>query len=232
MQAQPQLLNSGIIDLLEADPRPSFIVATAPPPATVVYTNPALGAHPVLPDVITAPREANQDLWEWITSPPPTIPLNGGSPALTFSYQNIFWTRATIQQQMVVVGANAQPPSSEPPRKVRLNLAHHPAPVPATPAVCPPRRIVPLDETVDVVTTPVPCLSSQTNLAGLAPDRPASDYRPNSTPAVLTVNPDEEVSGAISSPDVAQSLKRSATDPGWILPDIIPGMWDHKLHPF
>ncbi|KAM7209660.1 putative histidine kinase [Naviculisporaceae sp. PSN 640] len=223
MQAQAELLSSGIIDLLEADPRPSFIVATTPLPATIVYTNPALGAHPVLPDVITAPRENNQDLWEWITSPPPAAPLSGGSPGLlTFCYQNIFWTRSIIQQQMVVVGANAQPPSSEPPRKIRHNVAHHPA-VPATPVICPPRRIVPVDETVDVVTTPVPRLSSQTNLASLAPpDRPASDYRANSTPAVLAAKPDEEPSVAIASPDVAQSLKRSVTDPGWILPDIMP----------
>ncbi|KAM7191008.1 putative histidine kinase [Rhypophila sp. PSN 637] len=219
MEAQAELLNSGIIDLLEADPRPSFIVATTPLPATIVYTNPALGAHPVLPDVITAPRETNQDLWEWITSPPPAAPQSGSTPALSFSYQNIFWTRSIVQHQMVIVGANAQPPSAEPPRKVRLNVA----PQPATPTVCPPPRIIPINEPVAVVTTPIPRLSSKTNLDSLqAPDRPAADFRANSTPAVLAVKTDDDVSGSITGPDVAQSLKRSVTDPGWILPDIMP----------
>ena len=222
-QAQAELLSSGIIDLLEADQRPSFIVATTPLPATIVYTNPALGAHPVLLNVITAPRETNRDLWEWIASPPPAVTENGSPTALSFPYQDIFWTRSIVQQQMVVVGANVQLPSSEPPRKVRLNVAAHPT----TTTGSPPRRVIPVDETTSVVTTPVPRLASHTNLASLCPDRPTPDHRAKSTPAVLAAGTDEteedEIASVVTGPDVAQSLKRSVTDPGWILPDIMPG---------
>ncbi|KAK3330520.1 putative histidine kinase group protein [Apodospora peruviana] len=219
---QPELLNSGIIDLLEADPRPSFIVATTPLPATIVYTNPALGTHPVLFDVITAPRERNRDLWEWITSSPPAAPDNGvgnaNTTSLSFLYLDTVWTRSVIQQQMVVVGANAQAPSSEPPRKVRLNEVSRNT---TTASACPPPRIIPIPETVGVVTTALPRLSSQTNLAGLAPDYLASDSRSKSTSAVPVVKDKEETSGPVPGPDVAV-LKRSITDPGWILPDIMP----------
>ncbi|KAK0628572.1 hypothetical protein B0T17DRAFT_588653 [Bombardia bombarda] len=106
----PSILDSGIVDLLEADPRPSFIVTLSPHPS-IVYTNPALGCHAALLNVLTARPEDTGDLWKWITHVSPD--LTGPS---SFHFLNILWTRAIVEE-MVVVGANEQKPESEPPRK-------------------------------------------------------------------------------------------------------------------
>ncbi|KAK4031644.1 hypothetical protein C8A01DRAFT_41913, partial [Parachaetomium inaequale] len=137
----PSILDTSIIDLLEADPRPSVIVALTPHPPTVVYTNPAFAAYPTLLDLITAKGEDCGPLWEWITGTSalsgPQAPLNGGRAAsASFSYSNVYWTRSVVHEQMVVVGANEQIPLSQSPRRVRLDLTDS-----QPSGVSPPRRI-------------------------------------------------------------------------------------------
>ncbi|KAK3996900.1 hypothetical protein QBC44DRAFT_231094 [Cladorrhinum sp. PSN332] len=111
---QSSLLNTGILDLLEADPRPSFIVAHALPahPPAVVYANPALNNYPALLDLTTR-QEDHKVLWKWVTSPrlpPPEqaspVSAKGG---VSFSYLNVLWTRSIVTDEMVVVGANELP---------------------------------------------------------------------------------------------------------------------------
>jgi PAS domain S-box-containing protein len=207
---QPSILDTSIIDLLEADVRPTLIVALTPHPPTVVYTNPAFAVYPTLVDLITNKSQDSGLLWEWITgastpSDTEAQPNGGRTARSSFLYSNIYWTRAVVHEQMVVVGANDQIPSPEVPRKVRLDVAD-PQPNNASP----PRRIMPVEA----------------DTAADSPEDPASsicvpdaELRAKSTPAALPINPKERPP---SRAEAVQSLGRSISDPGWILPDITP----------
>lgn len=144
----PQLGGVGIVDLLEADPRPTFIVDLAsaaqrprphqhpyphPPPSpqrssSIAYYNPALSACEDLVDLLDAPRAQHAALWEWITAsflPASTTKARSSSssesPASSFYYANAQWSKCLVQQRWLVVGANEQPSSAERPNKVRLD---------------------------------------------------------------------------------------------------------------
>ncbi|KAJ4298680.1 hypothetical protein N0V88_003711 [Collariella sp. IMI 366227] len=212
----PSILEASIIDLLEADPRPSFIVALDPLSPTVVYTNPAFAAYPALLELITAHGEECGPLWKWITgAPAPCGALSaphGGRPA--FSYSNVFWTRSVVHEQMVVVGANEQIPLSEPPRKVRLDIvASQPG------GIAPPRRIMPTTEPDAAAVTAEKEKEKATENPAISLFLPELEQRTKSTPVVLPVNPKERPP---SRAEAVQSLGRSKSDPGWILPDTMP----------
>ncbi|KAL2142532.1 hypothetical protein VTI28DRAFT_1089 [Corynascus sepedonium] len=190
----PSILDTSIIDLLEADPRPSLIVALTPHPPTVVYTNPAFAAYPALLNLITAEGEDCEPLWEWITGGTcgsaqtgSDAPPNGGrATSASFSYSNTYWTRSVVHEQMVVVGANEQIPPSQPRELL-------------------PRRIVPVEHDVEtsVPSLPVPDIES----------------RSKSTPAALPINPQERPP---SRAEAVQSVGRTISEPTWILPDTTP----------
>ncbi|GAB1311705.1 Peroxide stress-activated histidine kinase mak1 [Madurella fahalii] len=214
----PSIVDTSIIDLLEADPRPSFIVALAPHPPTVVYTNQAFAGYPALLDLITAKGDDSATLWEWITgiasAASPEAPATGGRTACSsFSYSNVYWTRSVVHEQMVVVGANEQSPSSELPRKVRLDVAE-----PRSSSVSPPRRIIPIDSDMTSVAA---------ELSSPAPPSPVSDRRIKSFPATLPINLRERPPSRADAVQSLESIGRSVSDPGWILPDIKP-----ELRPF
>ncbi|KAK4199619.1 hypothetical protein QBC40DRAFT_281713, partial [Triangularia verruculosa] len=214
-------LETSIIDLLEADPRPSFIVALIPDPPTVVYTNPALGDHPPLLELVTAAKEDNAPLWEWIS---------GGSTATTagpsLSYSDTYWTRSIVNEEMVVVGANEQVKSSTPaPPTIRVDsTASGPGPGPGPhesilPAL---RRTRPVEFAATDTIFEIPAGENSPS-APASPTRPvqALDDRTKSSSAVLqTVTKDRLALRAETVQSL--SLGRSASDPGWILPDIDP----------
>ena len=236
----PSFLTSGIIDLLEADQRPSFIVALTPHPPTIVYTNPALDADARLQDAITTRKSNNVQLWEWLTDLSGACPGGTGQAAANFSFMNIYWTRTIVRPDMVVVGANDQPPSSEPPRKIRVDEAPHVETI-----VPPPVRVIPVKDdapestqtTAPRATAPpmasintiaaTPAVPSLTSSLSLAPPDYISLSRTRSGPATLPLGSAEY---PLASPEMIQSLKRSTTDPGWILPDILPGTWLYPLY--
>ncbi|SPQ19488.1 51c20eb7-778a-4016-b170-7e771b4dabe8 [Thermothielavioides terrestris] len=214
----PSILDTSIIDLLEADPRPSLIVALAPHSPTVVYTNPAFARYPALLDLIASHGDDCRPLWEWITAssgpPGPEATERGGRSACSFSYSDIYWTKSVVHEQMVVIGANEQiplsQPPSQPPYKVRLGAAD---PQPSNGST--PRRIMPVE--VDLAAAPVENQALSLPLSD--PDRrvrfgPA--LAPGSSP---TSNPKERPP---SRAGAVQSLGRSISDPGWILPDTTP----------
>lgn len=218
----PSFLTSGIIDLLEVDQRPSFIVALTPHPPTIVYTNPALDADARLQDAITTRKPNNVQLWEWLTD------LPGAQAAANFFFMNIYWTRTIVRPDMVVVGANDQPPSSEPPRNIRVDEAS-----PVGSIVPPPVRLIPVEDdapesiqttaaTTASTTTiaATPAVPSSTSSLSLAPPDYMLLSRTRSGPPTLPLG---SVEYPLASPEMIQSLKRSTTDPGWILPDILPG---------
>ncbi|CAP67829.1 uncharacterized protein PODANS_1_17090 [Podospora anserina S mat+] len=216
-------LETSIIDLLEADPRPSFIVALIPHPPTVVYTNPAFGEHPCLLELVTAAKEDNAPLWEWIS---------GGSTATTagpsLSYSDTYWTRAVVNEEMVVVGANeqAKPPSKPVPPTIRVESTT-PGPGPdksiAEPTL---RRTRPPVEFAETDTV-IEIASERPPSAPVSPARPvhALDNRTKSTSAVVQTTTKDRL--ALRAETVQSlSLERSASDPGWILPDIDPDVID------
>lgn len=197
----PSILDTSIIDLLEADPRPSLIVALTPHPPTVVYTNPAFAAYPALLNLITAKGEDCEPLWEWITGGTcgsaqtgSDAPPNGGRPtSASFSYSNTYWTRSVVHEQMVVVGANEQIPPSQPRELL-------------------PRRIVPVEHDVETV-------AAETSVSSLPV--PDIEFLSKSTPAGLPINPKERPP---SRAEAVQSVGRTISEPTWILPDTTPGM--------
>lgn len=188
MATHPSILDTTIIDLLEADPRPSFIVALVPEPPTVVYTNPAFAAYPARLDLITArDDDAGEMLWKWITDGSTSSGLEAPAKGAAFPYSDAYWTRSVVHEQMVVVGANEQIPSSERPPRTRQDSS-----------VSPPGRDSSLPS-------------------------PGIDRRAKPTPTILPLNTKE----TSSRPELVQSLGRSASDPGWILPDTTPGKLAH-----
>ncbi|KAK4157013.1 hypothetical protein C8A00DRAFT_30107 [Chaetomidium leptoderma] len=218
----PSILDTSIIDLLEADPRPSLIVALTPHPhpPTVVYTNPAFAAYPTLLDLITAQGEDGDrgPLWEWITGastppPGPEAPTNGGPAARSsLSYSNVYWTRSVVHEQMVVVGANEQIPPSGSPRKVRLDATD---PQPSN--VSPPRRIMTFE-------------GDMAAAAVAPPEHPTSCTPPMPMPVPVVVSEVEPRARSAPAPqerppsraDAVQSLGHTISDPRWILPDTTP----------
>lgn len=130
----PELGSVGIVDLLEADPRPTFIVDLAgatevsEQKSPVAYYNPALAACPDLVDLLQGPRAEHAALWEWATASFRSTNLSKArsfsssvSPSSPFYYLNAQWSKCLVQQRWLVVGTNEQPSSADRPRKVRLD---------------------------------------------------------------------------------------------------------------
>ncbi|PSR88580.1 putative histidine kinase group protein [Coniella lustricola] len=130
----PQLGAVGIVDLLEADPRPTFIVDKTKATdaslqgSVVAYYNPALAACDDLVGLLGDARTEHAALWEWITSSfratsPTRVRSSSSSesPASSFYYLNAQWSKCLVQQRWLVVGANEQPSLADRPRKVRLD---------------------------------------------------------------------------------------------------------------
>lgn len=213
----PSFLDTGLIDLLEADPRPSFIVALTPDPPTVVYTNPAFSANDGLLSIITADaaNPSTAKLWQWITNTAPSCGTGCGPvPApSSMSHASVYWTRAVVQEQMVVVGANEQLL----PKKVRLDVAGKD--MSASP---PPSRLVTSD---DAACDPPEFLSTGTPQPTLSPPD-VGLRRAKSSPGAVQPT---AMSGPVAGPEALRPLARSTSDPGWILPGVMPGM-PHLLH--
>ncbi|KAJ2905684.1 hypothetical protein MKZ38_004759 [Zalerion maritima] len=160
------MLGLGIADLLEADARPTFVVAVdsqrksassassssvstsastptrnstsstlsatslspLPAPASVVaapsivYCNPALAkSSDLFNDLLSLPSDTKSKFWKWATSAFP--PTSSESSECGSQYQGfgILWTRTLVDRKWIVIGANEQVPSAEPPRKIRLD---------------------------------------------------------------------------------------------------------------
>ncbi|KAK1971999.1 hsp90-like protein [Colletotrichum sublineola] len=118
----PPLLGMGVVDLLESDPRPSFVVEIPASPkdsaiAEVVYSNPALSSVPALYDVLASITSRDHArFWDWITA-------QDADSSQSLRYNNRFWTRNPVLSRWVVVSSNDSPSSSEPPRKARADAS-------------------------------------------------------------------------------------------------------------
>jgi PAS domain-containing protein len=132
----PALQHLGLIDLVASDPRPTFVVALPEQTpskthcsADILYRNPALqNSYTLDHSIASIPQDdSHSPFWNWVTSPPsaPTTQTDATGPAPTntqhsLPYLGVYWTRSIVLGQWVVMSGNETPPSSEPPRKVRI----------------------------------------------------------------------------------------------------------------
>ncbi|RYP27582.1 hypothetical protein DL766_006308 [Monosporascus sp. MC13-8B] len=121
----PHAPDIGVIELLEVDPRPTFIAAlpqalSSPQPESpqalaIVYANPALRADGTLYDGldgISQPRDGG--FWSWIRSGGAQLYPNGrSSPRTSITFMSNYWTRSVVNNRWVVVGGNNQSPPPE-----------------------------------------------------------------------------------------------------------------------
>lgn len=123
-----QLHQVGLVDLLESDPRPTFVVAvdSAIPTSvstgeprelpSIAYSNPSLISYPNLLDSLSSHREADyQQFWKWVVAPVSSSLT--GTPAehedlkrTSFWHLKLLWTKSIVRGSWVVVGANDEPP--------------------------------------------------------------------------------------------------------------------------
>lgn len=126
-----QLHQVGLVDLLESDPRPTFVVAvdsatvtpssprTSTPTPTdepaapsIAYSNPSLTSSPdLLNQLFSNQEEDHQRFWKWIVAPVSPSPTGTstaddhlGSSALW--HLNRLWSKTVVRGLWVVVGAN------------------------------------------------------------------------------------------------------------------------------
>lgn len=125
-------LDLAIVDLLEADPRPTFIVGLplSPPSSTpglhnqtlrIAYANPPLRADNSLYDrLIGTEQQQDVPFWTWVGGGDAhRFPDLGRDSGSSFTYLNKCWTRSIILNKWAVVGANNQPSSEDDRRQVR-----------------------------------------------------------------------------------------------------------------
>lgn len=116
------LSDLGILNLLDSDPRPTFIIASTPvdtpvkapvkvpiqvsvEPSQPAYLNPALRENPDLcKSIIELSQLRHGPFWDWIT----TASAPGASSARSFLFENIYWTRSIVRDEWVVVSSNDQ----------------------------------------------------------------------------------------------------------------------------
>ncbi|KAL8413790.1 hypothetical protein RB594_005145 [Gaeumannomyces avenae] len=112
-----QLAEIGVVELLESDPRPSFVFdldwCGLPPnklqpqqQACIAYRNGALVDNASLAFALSGPPSGTRDeFWEWVQAPNP-----GASSSLPF--RGVYWTRHVLRKRWAVVSGNAQPAHS------------------------------------------------------------------------------------------------------------------------
>jgi PAS domain S-box-containing protein len=210
---RPTVLDLGLGELLDADPRPSFIVDIGVKAPSVVYTSPALANHGSLSRIVNPLKQQNADLWEWVDR------LNSeprSHPCLSFA--GVLWT-VTVVQACLVISANEQASSAGPAQKDPMEFDASATPVspPLTTSSADTESVSVIHGSPESSGSPTPKPAGRP--PGLQPP-PRADRRANSTPGVILPS----VAAAVSTVEVPvlETLRRSTTDPGWIVPDIVP----------
>ena len=119
--APPALSAIGMIELLECDSRPTFILdleRTQDPydaPLRIVFSNPSLHRLPRILDPAQMRKDIPADAWElgqypqfkeWASSPLTHDRLAGGYTT-SFEYQNLFWTSSTLRKRWRIISGSA-----------------------------------------------------------------------------------------------------------------------------
>lgn len=188
-----QLHQVGLVDLLESDRRPTFVVAVdsatetpssprtstpiptdEPAPPSIAYSNPSLTSSPdLLNQLFSNQKGDHQRFWEWIVAsggPSPTGKSTGddhlGSSAVW--HLDRLWSKTVIRGLWVVVGANDEPPSS-----VRPPTMLQPAPVTTREPDAPPPSLTPSHRPASPLATPAPAQAPSPTPAETPQSKPA-----------------------------------------------------------
>ncbi|KAK7757675.1 hypothetical protein SLS62_000052 [Diatrype stigma] len=105
----PSCPDIGVVELLEADIRPTFIIALPSQDFTIVYANPALRADKILYETLDGtaqPRDG--DFWTWVRGGDAQPRPDRVAPRACATYMNKLWTRSVVRNRWVVVGSNHQ----------------------------------------------------------------------------------------------------------------------------
>ncbi|OTB04014.1 hypothetical protein M426DRAFT_169652 [Hypoxylon sp. CI-4A] len=96
----------GIIELLDSDPRPTFVALTSPvQTAQPIYANPTLRRDTVLHDrIVESFLSPCGPFWEWIIHD--RIPGSSSSSSNTYVFDNTCWTRSVVRDEWVVISRN------------------------------------------------------------------------------------------------------------------------------
>ncbi|OIW30558.1 putative histidine kinase group protein [Coniochaeta ligniaria NRRL 30616] len=207
------ILDLGLGELLDADPRPSFAVDISNKPPSVVYTSPALSNHDSLRGIVNPLRQHNAKLWEWVDkigSEPRDHP--------TLSFAGVLWTAAVIKHTWLVISANEQAPSGDASRKDEGDIDESALPVSP-----------PLSSTSGHTEFMSAVTDSPDSLAGTTP-KPGTRTSSLQPPALIdrrTLSTPGQVMPSIAATmnaievPFSEPLRRATTDPGWIVPEIV-----------
>ncbi|KAI6780619.1 Hybrid signal transduction histidine kinase K-like protein [Emericellopsis cladophorae] len=118
----PRFANIGFAGILDADPRPVFIVAK--PTANkssirdIVYKNRALANSSTLSEAIfnLTNNDGHVPFWDWVLTPQPS---QSSDHDRCITYMGVYWTRTMLLDKWIVMSGNDSPPCLEPPRKLR-----------------------------------------------------------------------------------------------------------------
>ncbi|KAI2470154.1 hypothetical protein F4781DRAFT_442159 [Annulohypoxylon bovei var. microspora] len=96
----------GIVELLDSDPRPTFVVVTTQT-SLPIYANPALRENTLLHDrIVKLFQSRHGPFWDWVTA---ALAPDTGT-GRTFPFENLCWTRSIIRDKWAVIGSNDQLP--------------------------------------------------------------------------------------------------------------------------
>ena len=124
-QSLEALEAQGLVDLLDSDPRPSFVVdLQSETPGTgadafvgrIIYTNPAVRwSGPLCHSLDSLPNKVNRPFWDWLTA----LSLYEAAAQSPLPYLGLYWTRIIVRNRWVIASSNQMTPSSERPHKIR-----------------------------------------------------------------------------------------------------------------
>jgi PAS domain S-box-containing protein len=201
METRSLIQQVSLVDLIDSDPRPAFIVDLSARPPSIVYTSPALFNDISLRGILSPLQQQNAQLWEWIGQ----IRMERQNSQTLF-FAGLLWTRVIIQQTWLVISANERVSSDEPLYSMSPPLTSssiNTDSISATPS--------------GSSGSPVPKLPTRNS--SLQP--PALiDRRTNSTPGEILPSIAAAIASTPADLPVAEPLRRATTDPGWIVPDI------------
>lgn len=119
----PSAPDIGVVELLEADARPTFIVELPPHPTSVsesarnlaiVYANLALRLDKTLHDILDGtPQSRDEVFWAWVGRGDAQPLPDQAAPWTSITYMNKLWTRSVVRNRWIVLGSNHQLSSSE-----------------------------------------------------------------------------------------------------------------------
>lgn len=209
---QPALLQLGLVDLLAADPRPAFIVDLSLEPPSVVHISPAFSNDENLRSILTSRRNQNSQLWEWVSrikSEPQSHP--------TLFFAGVLWTRAVVQETWLIISANEQARPRQPPGAKRAKFDTQEI------TVTPPRsssstevQAIAASDSSGANSPPQPPA-----LSGLQPPPYGIERRTLSTPGEILPTVAATMASGPTSVPTPDPIRRSITDPGFIVPDIV-----------